>query len=49
MTALDIALGLALAVIVILAIRPRPFDPQLRKPHDWTEGGSDGREDHPDL
>lgn len=41
MTALDILAGLALAVILILAIRPRAFDPQLRKPHDWTKGGEE--------
>ena len=36
MTALEILAGLALAVIVILAIRPRPWDPRLSK--TWKGG-----------
>jgi uncharacterized membrane protein YccC len=40
-TALDILAGLVLAVLVLLAIRPRAWDPQLKKPHDWTKGEDD--------
>lgn len=35
-----IVCGLALAAL--LAMRIKPFDPQLRKPHDWTKRGDDG-------
>ncbi len=32
---------LALVFAAIETIRPRPFNPQLKEPHDWTRGGDD--------
>jgi len=37
-TALTLVILVASATAVLLAVRVKPFDPQLKKPHDWKGG-----------
>ena len=47
MTACTILAALALAVILILAIRPRPFDPQMS--NKWCESRRSGGKGENDV
>lgn len=45
--ALTLLVGVALLCAVLLVVRVKPFDPQLKKPRDWNREVNDGERHKP--